>query len=455
MSDIATLGIKIDSSQAATAAKTLDQFAAAGAKADAAAAKLTGSTGAQAAGTSKLAAQLAALDKLQKVVEANQAKMTASGTKAGAALGVVEKSAGLARHELINLSRQVQDVGVSLASGQSPLTVLFQQGAQIGDIFSSTSGTMKGFGAQVASIVTPMRLLGLGTVAAGAAALLAVSQWKSYALQLDDTARIAGTTVTTMSALQAAASFKGISQDEFTGATAKLAQNIYLARTNAFGLADVLRANGMHAKTFEESMDRVADLIQRSSGDTQKQFSNLQQVGLPATMQWVRFLEQGSAGLAKARAEATAFGENKALSDKAKAFDEAWNKATTNLSLYFKSAVNDALLWLDKLIDKSDEAIRRANAQALAGRAQRAGGNPMQVALRQRAGNVPGGLPPAPGPSFASRFPTAAEMFQPFKPAIDPEAQKRLLQMEIPKLGPIGELPPAQSPAKEDTREAA
>jgi hypothetical protein len=46
-------------------------------------------------------------------------------------------------------------------------------------------------------------------------------------------------------------------------------------------------------------------------------------------------------------------------------------------------------------------------------------------------------------------------MFQPFKPVIDPEAQKRLLQMEVPKLGPIGELPPAQSPAKDSDREAA
>ena len=46
---------------------------------------------------------------------------------------------GLARHELINLGRQAQDVGVSLASGQSPLMVLVQQGSQIADVFV-TSG---------------------------------------------------------------------------------------------------------------------------------------------------------------------------------------------------------------------------------------------------------------------------------------------------------------------------
>ena len=50
---------------------------------------------------------------------------------------------GLARHELINLSRQVQDVGVSLAGGQNPMTVLIQQGSQIGDIFASSRASMK------------------------------------------------------------------------------------------------------------------------------------------------------------------------------------------------------------------------------------------------------------------------------------------------------------------------
>ena len=37
------------------------------------------------------------------------------------------KSIGLSSSEMINLSRQLQDVGVSLASGQSPLIVAVQQ----------------------------------------------------------------------------------------------------------------------------------------------------------------------------------------------------------------------------------------------------------------------------------------------------------------------------------------
>ncbi len=46
------------------------------------------------------------------------------------ATGGMAETTGLARFELINLSRQAQDVAVSLAGGQSPLTVLMQQGSQ-------------------------------------------------------------------------------------------------------------------------------------------------------------------------------------------------------------------------------------------------------------------------------------------------------------------------------------
>ncbi|QBZ71756.1 hypothetical protein [Pseudomonas phage KP1] len=46
------------------------------------------------------------------------------------------KSAQVNRHHLTNLGFQIQDIGVSLASGQNPLTVFIQQGAQIGGIAS-------------------------------------------------------------------------------------------------------------------------------------------------------------------------------------------------------------------------------------------------------------------------------------------------------------------------------
>lgn len=68
------------------------------------------------------------------------------------------KAAGLARHELINLGYQVNDIGVSLASGQKPLTVLIQQGAQIGQIFGASRAGVGAILRQLAGIVGRLAL---------------------------------------------------------------------------------------------------------------------------------------------------------------------------------------------------------------------------------------------------------------------------------------------------------
>ena len=62
------------------------------------------------------------------------------------------------RFELINLSRQIQDVGVSLASGQSPFLVLIQQGSQIADVFTSSQLTLAQWGQKFLSFLNPVTL---------------------------------------------------------------------------------------------------------------------------------------------------------------------------------------------------------------------------------------------------------------------------------------------------------
>ena len=327
MTDLAVLGLEIKSKGVTEATKALDGFSAASKNAEGAAKKVSSG----AAGFSKGAESMA-------------------------------KSAGLARHEMINLSRQVQDVGVSLVSGQSPFMVLAQQGTQVYDIFASSKGTLGGFGAQIASMITPTRVLGVGIVAVGAAAYFAAGSWKDFAIKLDDTSKIAGVTSSNMAKLQASMSFKGIGFDESADILSKFASSSYQARNNMGGLADVLRANGIPAsKEFETNLGNVADLIRRARGDTQLQFSILQQSGLPATMQMVRYMEQGAAGIRDAKNAASEFGgaANDNLVAKAREFDEMWNKATTNVSLYLKSKIGDAI---DYLIDKLPKLARELNA---------------------------------------------------------------------------------------------
>lgn len=121
----------------------------------------------------------------------------------------IVRTSGLARHELINLGRQVQDIGVSLASGQSPFTVLVQQGTQVADIFSSSQGSVKGFASQVMSVITPIRvgMVGLvGVVLAGAMAWMRYGDaQREVARSLTGLGRDAGITIDRLNAITEAA----------------------------------------------------------------------------------------------------------------------------------------------------------------------------------------------------------------------------------------------------------
>lgn len=97
------------------------------------------------------------------------AGMSAFGREIGAANDNTIKYSNtnrLARFELINLSRQIQDVGVSLVSGQAPMSVFIQQGSQIADVFASSALGLKGWFSLVVGFLGPTTALVLGLAAA-------------------------------------------------------------------------------------------------------------------------------------------------------------------------------------------------------------------------------------------------------------------------------------------------
>lgn len=84
-------------------------------------------------------------------------------TRTVQAHGAVGKSARLTGNEMLNLSRQFADVGVSAAGGISPLMILVQQGPQIGETFASASArgltfsqVLRGIGASAAAGLAPL-----------------------------------------------------------------------------------------------------------------------------------------------------------------------------------------------------------------------------------------------------------------------------------------------------------
>ncbi len=111
---VATLGLAVESSDVRSASPELDRLTAAAGRAEAAATALTSATNREAAA---------------QQVATGAARMHAAALQAEA------QAARLAASQRTNLVFQLQDIGVSLASGMNPLMVLAQQGSQISTIY--------------------------------------------------------------------------------------------------------------------------------------------------------------------------------------------------------------------------------------------------------------------------------------------------------------------------------
>lgn len=132
-------------------------------------------------------AQLAEIRQAEKdgVLSSAQATAAIGRTKAAFAEHVVAaRAAGkglqdfastgkLAGWQAQQLSFQLNDVAVSLASGQNPLTVLVQQGSQIAPLFGGIKGTFQA----LLSVLTPARVAAGGVTAAVVAGAMA---WSDY-----------------------------------------------------------------------------------------------------------------------------------------------------------------------------------------------------------------------------------------------------------------------------------
>lgn len=376
--DIARLGLAIDSGPVTAASTALDKFQT--------------SANAAAAGADKLQAAT-------KTTGNNVVAIGRAAQQADKALQGVAKSTGLTRAEMINLSRQLQDVGVSLVSGQSPFMVMAQQGAQIADIFgSSKTGTVGGalrqIGSSITGVLTPMRLLGGGVAGIAAGFVIAANSIVKSTLALDDLSRSTDLSLTKIHGLQQATSAKGIGNDEFSKGITEFADSVYQAQRNFGSLNSLMNANGKSAKDLSGYLGSVADLVARATSDVQKQ-KILREAGLPSDAAWVRFMEQGSKGIQAAVDGSVKFNESAELNliRKAREFDDAWNKATTNMVNYFKSGVVDITAALASI--KVPDWLKTIGDKALSV-------NPLFGGLYTLGKNAAGAL--SSDPTFADRF---------------------------------------------------
>jgi hypothetical protein len=110
--------------------------------------------------------------------KAELAELGASGNQALGTIGAGAANAGKAVHlssqQLTNLHYQLSDIGVSLASGQNPFTIMLQQGSQVVQMFGPGTGVLGAIRAIGTGLITfltnPLNLALLGFSAATAAA---------------------------------------------------------------------------------------------------------------------------------------------------------------------------------------------------------------------------------------------------------------------------------------------
>ncbi|MFN3858108.1 MAG: phage tail length tape measure family protein [Caulobacter sp.] len=253
MTDLASLGLRIESQEVDTAERRLDGLTASAGRTERATEALTRETQRAMAGFSAVSGAVAEMDRrvdalrssidplyqTQRRLDAELAEaaslyrmgaLTASeydravsvltarqtaATTAQNALNMAQargaRAAGFTAAESLNLSRQLADVGVSAAMGMNPLMILIQQGTQIGDIFATARARGVGFGAAMRGLVAsagPLLpiLAALGAAAGTFAAIFAAGAQqinrnagditKSLGLTEDQMKRVKNTGVT-------------------------------------------------------------------------------------------------------------------------------------------------------------------------------------------------------------------------------------------------------------------
>ena len=147
MTDVATLGLAVDSGPVVTATGALQRFAGEAKSAETAANSAANSfVGLFSAGGSA------------------PPKIVSSLEKASASMK-------LTSWEVKNLGMQMNDTATMMMMGASPFQIIASQGGQVFQVLQNSQGGLRGFASGMMALVTPTNLVAAGLLAAGAGAL--------------------------------------------------------------------------------------------------------------------------------------------------------------------------------------------------------------------------------------------------------------------------------------------
>lgn len=180
----------------------------------------------------------------RKILESQAAAQTAS-----AKFNQYGKSQKEIAAAMRGVPAQLTDIFVSLQSGQRPLTVLFQQGGQLKDLFGGVVPAAKALGTTFVGMISPATLLAAAIGGLGVAAYAGVKRDEELATAITMAGNAAGVTVSQLNTMvdsvgSATGSFSG-AQDALAalaGNTQIASQNFELVAQAAVGMKDVTGA---------------------------------------------------------------------------------------------------------------------------------------------------------------------------------------------------------------------
>ncbi|KCV36310.1 phage tail tape measure protein, lambda family [Bordetella bronchiseptica 00-P-2730] len=240
--EVASLVLRVDSTQAKGASTDLDKLAAAGAKAEQATVKV--GTAGKAAATG-----LGAMGKAAKAAQAQTAAATLS--------------VGEMRTAMRSLPMQMTDIAVGLSTGQSPFYVLLQQGGQLKDLFGGIGPAIKAVGGYVASLITPFTAAAAGAVALAVAYQQGAEEGRRFTAAITLTGNAAGVTESQLAAMANRISDIQGTTGNAAAALTKLVETGKIAGDSIEGLgrAAVLAeaATGRSVDEMVKDYERIAD----------------------------------------------------------------------------------------------------------------------------------------------------------------------------------------------------
>lgn len=309
MTDVAQLGLQIDSRPVNAAVDALN--------------KLGPAASTAAKGADNLASSGAKSETVMRAIEAAAKRSGVSVAEMTARVDAnasAQNKLGTASATAVKSMQQISQVAKPAAAATNDLTQSADKGSTSFDKLANTI-TRRFIAALVVKEVKDFTQYLWGLTAA-----LATTA---------DTADRAGISYAKFQGLTTAGGFKGISSDQFNAGILEFNKQVDLAKDGLGSLQMLLRGNGKTVSDTATTFGIVADMV-KSAGKESEKFSILQQAGLPATREFAKLMEQGSGSINKI-ADASTKLSNQQL-EEAKKLNDKWNELWTNFENWGKRA---------------------------------------------------------------------------------------------------------------------